>query len=126
MKSRLILITTIPLLLLWSGISFSQEAKRTFEVVDYGGVDDVSLYLEALSRKDLDAYRLVSSSRIIRFESGFEIKLYSAEKLENEFGRKRDPRFIQRMGDEPTYPWLWSLRTDGKIVDKRIQSAENN
>lgn len=91
-----------------------------------GGVDDVSTYLDALAQKDLDLYRLVSSRRIIRFESGFEIELYSAEKLENDFGRYRDRRFIQQMGDEPTYPWLWSIRADGKISDKRIRSAIEN
>ncbi len=116
----------IPLLTFWSGISFAQEEKRSFEVVDDAGVEDVSIYLDALAQKNLDSYRLVSSSRIIRFESGFEIKLYSAEKLENEFGRYRDTGFVQQMGDEPTYPWLWSLRTDGKIVDKRIRSAVEN
>ena len=113
----------VPLLFFWSGISFAQEEKRSFEIVNDGGVQDVSIYVDALAQKNLDSYRLVSASRIIRFESGFEIKLYSAEKLENDFGRHRDHGFIQRMGEEPIYPWLWSLSADGRIIDKRIRSA---
>lgn len=118
MKDKVILFTAILLLNFWGGISFAQEQKRTFESVDYVGFEEVSPYLEAWAGKDIDAYRLVSSGSLIRFDPGFEIELYSAERLENEYGRYRHERFIQRMGNETIYPFFGLWDQTGKSMTK--------
>jgi len=101
---------------------FGQD-KSSYRIVKTGGVADLTAYHQALQTKDLDAHRLINASRTIKFDSGVEIELYSAQYLETEFGRFRDHRFMNRMGNEPVYPWFWVLSPEGVIIDKRINAV---
>jgi len=101
---------------------FGQD-KSSYRIVNTGSVADMTAYHQALQAKDLDAHRLINQPRLIKFESGVEVELYSAKYLEKEYGRKRDHEFMQRMGDEPVYPWYWVLSPEGVIIDKRINAV---
>lgn len=119
-------ITPILVFFLLAGTTlFAQTTKRTYQITSDGGVDNIEAYYAALENHDLDRHRLIDQSRIIRFDSGVEIELFSAEKLQADFGRNRNHSFMNKTGDEPIYPWLWSLNEDGRIIDKRLQSAIN-
>lgn len=119
-------ITTFLVFFLFAASTlFAQPSKTTYQIVKDGGVDNIEAYYTALENYDLDRHRLIDQNRIIRFDSGVEVELYSAEKLEADYGRNRDHRFMNKTGDEPVYPWLWSLNEAGRITDKRLQSAIN-
>lgn len=98
------------------------QEKSTYRIASSGGIENLEVYHAALESKDLDIYRLVDQPRIIKFDSGVEVELFSALYLEEEYGRMRDHRYMQRMGDETIYPWYWSMDTHGTIVDKRIHA----
>lgn len=117
--------TFLVLFLLGGTTLIAQSTKRTYQITKDGGVENIETYYSALENYDLDRHRLIDQNRIIRFDSGVEVELFSAEKLEADYGRKRNHRFINKTGDEPVYPWLWSLNEDGRIIDKRLQSAIN-
>lgn len=117
-------ITFLLLFILFAGITVSgQTTKRTYEITNSGGISDLEVYYSALDNYDLDRHRLINQNRTIIFDSGVEIELFSVQKLESEFGRKRDNRFLNKTGNEKIYPWFWSLTGDGRILDKRIQKA---
>ncbi len=117
-------ITIFLLFLLFAGTTvFGQATKRTYEITNSGVINDLEVYYSALDNYDLDRHRLIDQNRTIVFDTGVGIVLFSVEKLETEFGRKRDSRFMNKTGNEPVYPWLWSLTEDGRIMDKRIQNA---
>lgn len=102
---------------------FGQTPKRTYVITNSNGIQNLETYYTALDQYDLDRHRLIDQDRTIRFETGVVIELLSAQKLETEFGRKRDGRFLNKTGNETVYPWLWSLTKNGRILDKRIQKA---
>lgn len=119
-------ITTVLVMLLLTGTTLlAQPTKRTYQITKDGGVDNIEKYYSALEKYDLDRYRLIDQNRIVRFDSGVEVELFSAEKLEVDYDRNRNHRFMNKTGDEPVYPWLLSLNEDGRIIDKRLQSAIN-
>ncbi len=120
------LIVACFLVALGAYASFAQETKRSYEIVKTGSVEHLNQYHQALMEKDLDPHRLIEEDRIIQFSSGVEIRLYSAKRLEAEYGRFRDHQLLNRMGDELIYPWKWVLGEDGKIHDKRIHAADDN
>lgn len=104
-------------------LSASAQEKTTYRIIKSDGVENIEVYHQALQSKDLDAHRLINQSRVIKFESGVEVELYSATYLEEEYGRMRNHEFMQRMGNEPVYPWYWTLSPSGTIIDKRINEV---
>lgn len=102
------------------------QQKLSYQIVAHEGVSDLEPYHLALNNADLDAWRLHESPRTIFFDSGVKVVLLSAQDLEEQFGRIRDERFIQRKGSEPVYPWYLSLDPHGKIQDKRIAQVNEN
>lgn len=107
-----------------AGAVCAQPEKKLYTVTSTGGESNLEAYHNALAQKDLDGHRLITADRIVRFRSGVEIKLFSVEFLESEFGRKRNRNLCNRFGNEPVYPWLWELSAEGEIVDKRIYPIE--
>lgn len=108
------------------GISLSgtaQDEKRTYTITADGGVQDLAVYHEALAQCDLDPYRLITQERKLQFASGVEVVLLSAETLEQEFGRVRNRKTMNRKGDAATYPWLLELGPNGRIIDKRLTAV---
>jgi hypothetical protein len=102
------------------------QEKLSYQIVSHEGVSDLEPYRFALNNTDLDAWRLHESPRTIFFDSGVEVILLSAQQLEEQFGRTRDERFVQRKGSEPVYPWYLTLDPHGKIQDKRIAPVTGN
>ena len=65
--------------LLLATFSYSQE--NTYEVIENGTVNDLSVYTEAMNKANFDAYRFMSKRRLIRFKSGVVISLLSEKEL---------------------------------------------
>lgn len=53
----------------------------SFRISDTGTIqpEDVQAYLQALQKADLDRYRFRAKSNFIRFETGVEVEIFSAE-----------------------------------------------
>ena len=74
--------------LLISTQGFSQETNSTtsstFRIKAQGIVKDVDVtpYIHALEKADLDRYRFVKMRRVLRFEQGLEVELFSGEELD--------------------------------------------
>jgi hypothetical protein len=98
--------------LLISSFSYSQE--NTYEFIENGSVNDLSVYTEAMNMANFDAYRFMSKRRLIRFKSGVVISLLSEQELLEKGFQITDSKAIPdeiNLTNEP----IFELRENGYI-----------
>ena len=98
--------------LLLATFSYSQE--NTYEVIENGSVNDLSVYTEAMNKANFDAYRFMSKRRLIRFKSGVVISLLSEQELLEKGFQITDSKAIPdeiTLTNEP----IFELRENGYI-----------
>ena len=98
--------------LLLATFSYSQE--NTYEVIENGTVNDLSVYTEAMNKANFDAYRFMSKRRLIRFKSGVVISLFSEQELLEKGFQITDSKAIPdeiTLTNEP----IFELRENGYI-----------
>ena len=98
--------------LLLATFSYSQE--NTYEVIENGTVNDLSVYTEAMNKANFDAYRFMSKRRLIRFKSGVVISLLSEQELLEKGFQITDSKAIPDeiiLTNEP----IFELRENGYI-----------
>ena len=98
--------------LLLATFSYSQE--NTYEVIENGSVNDLSVYTEAMNKANFDAYRFMSKRRLIRFKSGVVISLLSEQELLEKGFQITDSKAIPDeiiLTNEP----IFELRENGYI-----------
>lgn len=54
-------------------------------------IDSIKLYNTALSKLNLDEFRLIENRRIISFDSGVTLELLSGNELKNKYGKPISP-----------------------------------
>jgi hypothetical protein len=104
------------LLLTFSAVSFGQKSHYT--IINNGNVSDISNYTEALDNAFLDKYRLKDSRRVLKFTTGVEVQLHSAQELFTNYGKKIDEQIVGSMGDTPVYQHEFALTANGKIIEQ--------
>ena len=98
--------------LLLATFSYSQE--NTYEVIENGTVNDLSVYTEAMNKANFDAYRFMSKRRLIRFNPGVVISLLSEKELREKGFQITDSKAIPDeiiLTNEP----IFELRENGYI-----------
>ena len=94
--------------------SFSYSQENTYEVIENGSVNDLSVYTEAMNKANFDAYRFMSKRRLIRFKSGVVISLLSEKELREKGFQITDSKAIPDeiiLTNEP----IFELRENGYI-----------
>ena len=94
--------------------SFSYSQENTYEVIENGSVNDLSVYTEAMNKANFDAYRFMSKRRLIRFKSGVVISLFSEQELLEKGFQITDSKAIPDeiiLTNEP----IFELRENGYI-----------
>jgi len=94
--------------------SFSYSQENTYEVIENGSVNDLSVYTEAMNKANFDAYRFMSKRRLIRFKSGVVISLLSEQELLEKGFQITDSKAIPDeiiLTNEP----IFELRENGYI-----------
>lgn len=71
-------------LLLCSFASSLQIPEKTFRVVNNGSVSDINAYETAFTKADMESYRYQNKSCTLKFDTGIEIEMYSAQELINQ------------------------------------------
>lgn len=92
-------------------------------VVSNGSVTDVTPYLVALENINLDRYRLLNASRILKFESGVEIELISGEALAASKGQALHGNLITKDEFFDNPGMILQLHSSGRILEKHFQRA---
>ncbi len=94
--------------------SFSYSQENTYEFIENGSVNDLSVYTEAMNKANFDAYRFMSKRRLIRFKSGVVISLLSEQELLEKGFQITDSKAIPDeiiLTNEP----IFELRENGYI-----------
>ena len=94
--------------------SFSYSQENTYEFIENGSVNDLSVYTEAMNKANFDAYRFMSKRRLIRFKSGVVISLLSEQELLEKGFQITDSKAIPdeiTLTNEP----IFELRENGYI-----------
>ena len=68
-----------------------KAAKYHYILHNVSDVDSVKLYNTALSKINLDEYRLLNKRRVIRFDTGVTVELLSAKELKDKYGKPISP-----------------------------------
>lgn len=80
-------------------------------------VDNIDSYMYAIDKADFDTYRLPNDSRILTFESGLKVELYSEEKL-MDLGLPVNNNLINRNKNTPVESTsIFSLSPEGIILE---------
>ena len=111
-NARIVKLSMIFLFLCLSSFSYSQE--NTYEFIENGSVNDLSVYTEAMNKANFDAYRFMSKRRLIRFKSGVVISLFSEQELLEKGFQITDSKAIPdeiTLTNEP----IFELRENGYI-----------
>ena len=120
-KSFALLTISIVLIIVSNSISYSQNIpnkKQSFKIIDKGNVLDISTYCRSIEKANFDPYRLIDKRRILQFDIGLTIELYSGNELFETYGKKINHDMIQQKGTEIEYPNIFTISTNGHIVEK--------
>ncbi|MBC7863213.1 MAG: hypothetical protein IAF38_09575 [Bacteroidia bacterium] len=73
----------IILLSFFSVFLFSQNNKdhEKFTILSFGSVKDVGFYIKSINASNLDDWRLQDKRTVLKFDTGFEIEIFSANEL---------------------------------------------
>ncbi|MFH1320864.1 MAG: hypothetical protein ABII90_09465 [Bacteroidota bacterium] len=112
-------------------ISFAQEEvkhpgqpqdltleKMSFTIIENGSVPDIKPYVDALNNANFDKYRLLDGRRILKFNTGLQVELYSANELYEKYGKQVDHKTVQKMGSDPVYKNEFTLLPSGHILEQ--------
>jgi hypothetical protein len=115
----------------WAPKGFSQtrtentEKKAHYVIVSTGEVSDISFYTRVLDNTNFDKFRLIEGRRTIRFDSGFTIELLSGKELYDKYGKRINYDVIQKWGDTPEYPHVFSITPEGHLMKQmEVQPAK--
>jgi hypothetical protein len=61
--------------------SYGQKSDNSFVITEDAQVTDIALYEKALNNADMDRYRYLDSRRVIKFQKGVVIELFSANEM---------------------------------------------
>lgn len=103
-------------LLLISTIGFAQSSTG-FEILDNGGLSDVSSYETALSSLNLDRYRASGHRVVMEFSSGVRAELYSLQELNRAL--PSDGRQKPLVQDDPCKGLVFTLDPSGILLEDR-------
>ena len=120
-KHFALLTISIILIIVSNSISYSQNIpnkKQSFKIINEGNVLDIDIYCKSIEKANLDPYRLISERRMMQFDTGFTIELYSGNELFETYGKKIDYNTIQQKGTEIEYPNIFTISSNGHIVEK--------
>ncbi|TND09003.1 MAG: hypothetical protein FD123_1857 [Bacteroidetes bacterium] len=91
---------TVVLLFAGSLLYASQTSSQSFVIKEKGTVTDLTPYLDALTKSDLDKYRYFDKRSVMKFENGMIVELLSANEMKalglsvkTERVRTEDPKF---------------------------------
>ena len=117
-KTLSILILILPL---WLRSQVTQKqiekgygGKYHYILHNVSDVDSVKLYNTALSKINLDEYRLINKRRTIQFDTGVTIELLSAKELNDKYGKPISP-----LNKKKSFPLIFYIKpTEAEILIK--------
>ena len=92
------------------------KETATFNIINNGEVSDIQPYIIAMSNANFDTYRLVDSRRIIKFDTGVEVELFSANELSAKFPEKMSKIILTKKDIEGIEPPTYKLSPTGHII----------
>ena len=96
---------------------FAQQ-KPTLEVLSSGTVKEPAAFLLILSKADFTRYRLPAQRRIIEFDDGARVNLYSRNELSSLYGLIIDETVPVYFDGELIYPRKFSVSPTGHIIEQ--------
>ena len=111
---RLLLISLV-------GISVQLMAQPTYVIHNSEKIQDEHLFTNALNMCDFDRYRLKDNRRILNFESGVILELYSVNEMREE-GLEFDKNQIILNDVEVIHPATFKLTDAGYIVELLVNT----
>ena len=97
--------------------SFSYSQENTYEVIENGTVNDLSVYTEAMNSSNFDSFRYLGKRRSLTFQKGVIIELFSVKELEEkgidvDRSRAMDDSYVIK------YNPIFELKPNGYIISK--------
>ena len=120
-KSYALLTISIAILIVNNSITYAQtipNKKQSFKIINNGNVLDINNYCRSIEKANFDPYRLIDKRRIMQFDTGLTIELFSGNELLHTYGKKINYNMIQQKGTEIEYPNIFTISTNGHIVEK--------
>lgn len=102
---------------------FSQEKNEiTFRIIENGNVSDVRPYIVALENAKFECYRMKEKRRVIAFDTGVKVELYSINEVIGSGNQINNSCFIEERNLKTTQP-VYVLSESGKILEKHENSG---
>ncbi len=92
------------------------EVTNSFRIINQGKVNNIQLYVDALNNANLDKYRMFDKRRILQFDTGVKIELYSVNELK-EKGTKYDESKIKDGDYSTVHHATFKLNESGHILE---------
>lgn len=98
--------------------SFSQQINSSggFQITSNGNVADIQVYKDALNKADWKCHRFMNSRRVLAFDTGVVVELFSVKEL-SELGLNADVSCIaDEKNSSPRQP-VYHLSESGIIIE---------
>ena len=91
MKTSMKKVWMILIFVLAGVFSFSQNKENEkFNILTFGNVKDIAFYIKSINASNLENWRLQDKRSVLKFDTGFEMELLSANELKKK-GFNVDP-----------------------------------
>jgi len=95
-------------------ISGQTKSDEAFTITNNGSVEDIQPYKEALKKIDLEKYRLQDKRRILKFDTGVEVELKSADELS---GKTSNQPPVYHENNDSLQNRVFILSKNGQIAE---------
>lgn len=108
-------ILFLTIFLQFFNLFFCFGQSNTYEIVNTNNIENIQSYVNALNDAVLHSHRFQDQRRIITFESGVEIELFSINEL-NAMNFNLDPSnlTVQTISTQQ----IWAVSSNNKIIIK--------
>ena len=107
------------------GLVHSQDVEDDFVIIDQGVMNNVEVFISAFKSVNWDKYRYINNRRVIKFESGVQFELLSANELES-LNVVFDKTKAFEKPEKDMYEPVYSLTENGRIIEKHISISKRN
>lgn len=107
------------------GLSATAKAQRgTYIITEQGRALDVAPYERALDGANFETYRRADQRRVLRFDNGLLVELYSGQELVMR-GIPVNPEVLDRTGGTNVHPSIFILHASGIILEQAAMAPQD-
>lgn len=116
MERKLLFLMSI---LLCTSFLYAQEKENTtYRIINHSDIKDIQNYKKAIEAANWKCYRMLNKSRIIKFDTGIEVELFSALALAaNGISVSRDCLVTEELVNGRKYQPIYRLDPSGRIIE---------